>query len=76
MSLRLIGQSFSLLGHVEAEARQGDAGGEVVIPGLLGHHDQSEVDLDTESDPHVMLSWCVTCMKASVQNIRRTGPWP
>ena len=45
--LLLASQRFSLLGHIEAEASLGGVGGEVVIPRLLGHHDQAEVDLDT-----------------------------
>ena len=43
-----IGQRQSLLAHVESEAGLGGAGGEVIIPGLLGHNNQPEVDLNKE----------------------------
>ena len=43
----LVRDIMYLLAHVESEAGLGGAGGEVVIPRLLSHHNQPEVDLNT-----------------------------
>ena len=46
--LSFVRDNMYLLAHVESEAGLGGAGGEVVIPRLLSHHNQPEVDLNTE----------------------------
>ena len=38
-------------GHVEGEVGGVDGVGDVVVPGLLGHHDQPEVDLHEGQGP-------------------------